>query len=138
MTSRYLAIVLDDESRTKLLKRCNPPLHPSIRAEHITIWTDDLEEYKRHHGLFRVGDRAMEIETVGYFHNDRVDCVLVKVNGEVVREDGSHYHVTMSVAEGAKASESKELIKQAFDSEALVSLFSFSLRGTVQLLYRSS
>lgn len=101
----YCGWRLSEDSRETLL-RFFPPIFPDVIAHHVTLETDN-----RH-----IPDNA-EIEIVGYVRNDTIEAMVVSVNGETTRPDGSVYHITWSIDRdrGATPAQAGELAKQGWE-----------------------
>lgn len=82
------------------------PLHPRLAAHHVTFRYPDRE----------APPAVDRLTVVGYAHNDRIDCVVVRVQfsdnaqSTLVRPDGSTFHCTLSHLEQARPVESNALI----------------------------
>lgn len=102
----YTAYVLDPQSRDNLVKYF-PPKYPEFIGHHVT------EE-------FGVPKNAMppesphRIEVVGYAEDDGIEALVVAVDGETKRPDGSTYHITWSLDrdKGRKPVHSNNVIKE--------------------------
>ncbi len=89
-----------------------PPSYPNIVADHVTLKArvaDDAE---------LPGEVACEI--VGRADDGKgVEAMVVRVDGSTDRPDGATYHITWSLADGRRANESNDVIReygwQAFD-----------------------
>lgn len=86
----YAAFVLLDESRRNLLSKF-PPVHDDVIAHHITyqfgIPAPDTFRFPP----------VEKFEVVGYLENKLIQCVVVELDGNIYRKDGSVYHITISV-----------------------------------------
>lgn len=104
----YEALVLTPESRIKLLQRFKPRF-PDVIAHHVTYRFGVPESVKRPPGI---GDGPTPIEVIGYACDDRIEAVLVRVNGTSKRPDGKLFHITLSLdrSKGAKPAMSNELL----------------------------
>ncbi|MCM8557320.1 hypothetical protein [Sphingomicrobium sediminis] len=100
---RPVGWLLEDESRAKLLDRF-PPLYAEIIAHHVTLWG---RKYRA------TPPDPAEIAVVGHADaGDGIEALVVTVDGNVHRPDGSHYHITWSLdpASGKKPKDSNVLI----------------------------
>lgn len=110
---RSLYIVLDEESarRVRALAR-----HPEVCADHVTLAHGVLPEAFTPAwipGRHALGD-PITFRAVGEVADARVQALVTEIDGSTERPaDGGILHVTVSVAEGARASESNELIARA-------------------------
>jgi hypothetical protein len=101
----YHCFVLHRRSIDRLVRKF-PPRFSQIHAEHIT-------------SRYGVGyceqlpDVPQEIEVVGYFCDDSLECVSVTVGGVLGRSDGNLYHITLSTEPHRRPEESNELIARA-------------------------
>ena len=128
----YLALALDDASRTAL-RSMWPPQHSVLFGDHITIQYDSISEQAA-----KMLNTKPRVTVLGYAADDRIDCALVMVNGDVLRPDGLFYHVTMSCAKGVKAYESNILIRRSLDNRRVrYSYKELQLNGMVRMLTKS-
>ena len=85
----YSAYQLDSKQRESLLKQF-PPRYPRVVADHITV-------------LFGGADVALpkpaqKAEVIGMADDGNgLQALIVRVNGNLVRQDGSIYHITWSL-----------------------------------------
>jgi hypothetical protein len=126
LKNTYLAFVLSPASRERLLTIFKPKFSKVI-CHHVTIdfnlTEDRLKKFK--HLL----DEAPGVLVKGYACGDGIECISVKVGSNSIREDGSFYHITLSLEPPHKPVESNKL----FD---LITPFSRNLLldGSFQLL----
>ena len=106
MSKGYIAYNLTESSRAKLLGEF-PPKFTKVVAHHITI-------------MFGVDSSALlpavpeKVEVVGYASNDKIECVVVRVDGKERREsDGKLLHITLSHNDDAKPVMSNDLLMDA-------------------------
>ena len=102
---------LDRDQRKELLQQF-PPRYPNVIADHVTLRP-------------RVSARApLPDETHGEIvgrvdDGSGVEALVVRLGGTTDRPDGSTYHITWSLADGRKARESNDALKEhgweAFD-----------------------
>ena len=99
----YTAYVLTKESRDKLLDSF-PPVYENVIAHHITV-------------VFGIPKnthppkKPKTVQVIGYINDgEGVEGLLVSVNGNTNRDDGSKYHITMSLANGRKAVETNNYV----------------------------
>lgn len=104
----YSAYELTEESRAKLLQEHTPSFSKVI-CHHITYQfpvssKDDLPPTPK------------TVKIIGYnvSRTIGVECFVVEIDGEKKREDGSFYHITISVdeAKGARPVQSNELLRK--------------------------
>lgn len=107
----YIAFVLDDKSRTKLL-RMWPTSHPDVICHHVTL-EFGVPETRLVQMMEELG--PVRINVRGIAKNDSVEALLVTVNDRAVRPDGKIYHITHSIdrLKGAKPVHSNELVSDA-------------------------
>lgn len=110
---------LDRGQRNQLLDRF-PPRYPDAIADHVTLKADAEAE--------PVPD-SVEAKIIGHADDgDGLEAMVVTINGETGRPDGSVFHITWSLdeAKGREARESNELLSsrqwQAYDEAIPVSL----------------
>jgi hypothetical protein len=94
---------LDEKERADLLKQY-PPRFDKIVAHHVTLATD-------------AGQRdlppGVRAAIVGRTDDDRgVEAMVVTIDGETDRPDGSTFHITWSLGEGRRARESNDVLKE--------------------------
>lgn len=97
----YSCYLLTPNSRLLLLKHFLPKFHKSI-AHHVTykFGSDDYPP-------------IATIKVVGYASNDKIECLVVEVDGTTIRPDGGTYHITWSLdPEKAKPVMSNDLLRQ--------------------------
>ena len=92
---------LDREERESLLKQ-HPPRYREAIADHVTL---------------KVGGRDMPPEVRASIigrtdDNQGVEAMVVAIDGETDRPDGSTYHITWSLEPGRKAKESNDVLKE--------------------------
>lgn len=93
----YLALVLDRKSWDRLLKKF-PPKYADTIAHHVTIefGIDEAEARDRIAAL-----REVRLDVVGYTDDGRsLEALVVAVDGETARPDGSVFHITWSLDKG--------------------------------------
>jgi len=92
---RTIAADLDFDTRHGILGMF-PPIHRNVYAHHVTAAYRDVNV--RIHGL------KTAIVT-GQVVNDRVQVLLLRVDGDDYRPDGKLWHLTLSTAEGVPPKE---------------------------------
>ena len=91
----YSCYKLSDASRRSLLAHF-PPRYPLVKADHVTVRFGVNRDYSL--------PPAADIEVIGYADDGRgIEALVVSVNGETQRPDGSVYHVTLSYDPEKKA-----------------------------------
>lgn len=102
MTGTMLGWKIDLADRAKLLEQF-PPTYPRTDADHVTFGREgeapDMPEASQAAVVGRADDGA------------GVEALVVEVAGTTDRWDGSTYHITWSLAEGRKAVESNDVIR---------------------------
>jgi hypothetical protein len=103
MNPVYLGWKIDPQGRAELLARF-PPRYPRTDADHVTFGreeeTPDMPEADHAIVIGRADDG------IG------VEALVVEVAGTSDRWDGSTYHITWSLAEGRRAVESNDVIRE--------------------------
>jgi len=114
----YSAYVLTDASRTEILRQY-PPSYDTVIAHHVTYKFPDTQPPLPH-------KKAM---VVGYTANDRIEALIVEIDGSTRRPGGGIFHITMSLDAdmGAKPLHANALI--ANDSYFDVDPFEIELTG---------
>lgn len=106
LKNQYLAFVLSGETRDRL-RAIFPPKFQRVVLHHVTVAFNLTEEsYNRLYKSLRGATWAV----VGYTNDSGLEALVVEVNGGTQREDGSTYHVTLSLAPGRKPVESNAVI----------------------------
>lgn len=108
---------LDTSERAELLKRY-PPRYEKIVAHHVTLATDAAQ-----HPL----PGPVRAAIVGHADDGLgVEAMVVAIEDEPGRPDGSTFHVTWSLGDGRRARDSNDVIKSggwvAFDDAIPVTL----------------
>ncbi|MBM4291998.1 MAG: hypothetical protein FJ138_11595 [Deltaproteobacteria bacterium] len=110
----YSAYLLTESCRARVLARF-PARHPEVIAHHITVSFPDSAP----------PPPAARASVVGVARGDRVECLVVEIDGAVARPDGGTYHITLSLdrAAGAKPVESNHLLaRQGWEPVAPLAL----------------
>lgn len=95
----YIAFVIDEDSRARLLKKF-PAKHTRIIAHHVTLKFDvKIDEHETVSAKF--GNPTCCI-VKGYADHVGVDCVAVRVGEHVQQDNGTRFHITLSCADGVK------------------------------------
>ena len=94
---------LDQSDRAELLKQ-HPPRYAKVVAHHVTLATDaedrDLPPPVRAAIVGRADD------------GQGVEALVVTIDGETKRTDGSTFHITWSLGNGRRARESNDVLKE--------------------------
>ena len=101
----YNGYLLSDTGRDQLLVHVEP-IHPDVVAHHITY----------EHGIYQeLPPECDSVRVIAVAANEKVQAVIVKVNGTTARPNGGTYHITISLdkSAGAKAVDSNELISNS-------------------------
>jgi hypothetical protein len=99
---------LDEAERATLLKQY-PPRFAKVVAHHVTLATDAED---------RELPDAVRAEIVGRADDERgVEAMVVAIDGDTARPDGSTFHITWSLGEGRRARESNDVLKERGWSE---------------------
>src|SRR5208337_1731558 len=104
----YTAYVLTDASRDLLLGKFPPKFSDAI-AHHVTFNPGVKKDAQP--------PEPAKIEAVGYAADDSLEAVVVSVNGETKRPDGSTYHITLSLdrSKGRKPVHSNEVVAKGWE-----------------------
>ncbi len=124
LDKKYLAFVLDNKSKDKLLAAF-PPSFDTIVCHHVTIKFNkvDIEDVEKFQEITRA-------TVVGISSEDGLEALVVNFGGTIKREDGSIYHITHSLTKGKKKPvDSNSLLK----SKGFVPVAHISISGSVKL-----
>lgn len=97
----YSCYILMSNSRILLLKKFTPLFKRSV-AHHITyqFGSDKLPPLAK-------------LEVIGHANDDKIECLVVAVDGNTTRIDGSTYHITWSLdPSSAKPVMSNDLLRK--------------------------
>ena len=94
---------LDEAERADLLEQY-PPRFAKVVAHHVTLATDaedrDLPD-------------AVRAEIVGRTDDEQgVEAMVVTIDGDTARPDGSTFHITWSLGKGRRARESNDVLRE--------------------------
>lgn len=130
MAKGYIAVVLDEKSRTDLLST-HPFFYEKGICHHVTLSFGDCspEELERQMNFFAMTSKQVSV-VVEDKYNDRegVECFTVSINGRKLRADGERLHLTHSLANGRRPMESKAVVANSDCRNSRAALFG---RGTV-------
>jgi hypothetical protein len=94
---------LDRTERDELLKQF-PPRYDQPIADHVTLETDAVRKPL---------PQSVAAAIVGRTDDEKgVEAMVVTLDGEVDRPDGSTYHITWSLGLGRRARESNDVLKE--------------------------
>lgn len=103
MATKITGWKLPEPHRSVLLQHF-APRYPRLVADHVTLkfGTDET--------------RPLPTQTCGRivgYADDRkgVEALVIEIDGSTSRGDGSHYHITWSLAEGREAKDSNEVLQ---------------------------
>lgn len=104
MAKHIAGWLLHPEDRERLLAAL-PPAYPRIAAHHVTLKAEVESDY------------PLPKDTDGYVigiadDGAGVQALVVEIGGTTQRPDGSTYHITWSLADGRKAVESNDVIRE--------------------------
>ena len=95
---------LAPDERDMLLQRF-PPKYADVVADHVTLRVGATPETPL--------PRKPDARIVGRADDGKsVECLVVELDGTTDRPDGSTYHITWSLAEGRRARESNDVLKE--------------------------
>lgn len=92
----YLAFVLDDVSRTALLK-LETPAFDRVIAHHVTIEFNPTAEKLKKLAELLGDDPVVVVNEIATGKDFKVQAAHVSINGSSERLDGNSYHVTISL-----------------------------------------
>ena len=93
---------VDRAERDALLERF-PPRYPRAVADHVTLETEAERKPLPPEVQAMIVGRADD--------GDGVEAMVVTIDGVTDRPDGSTFHITWSLAEGRRARESNDVLK---------------------------
>ena len=98
----YSAYLLAEESKVKLLKRF-PPKFPVVIAHHCTYKFPDKQP----------APCLKSAYVIGYACNERIECLVIKIDNSHQRPHGGTFHITWSLDadQKAKPKYSNDLLK---------------------------
>ena len=95
--------MLDVRERAELLAK-HPPRYATVVAHHVTLATDAED-----HDL----PPAVRASVVGRTDDEQgVEAMVVMIDGDTDRPDGSTFHITWSLGNGRRARESNDVLKE--------------------------
>lgn len=130
LKSKYLAFVLSSAARAKLLAAF-PPAHGKVIAHHVTVQFNVTEV-----GMKMLNGPTPKVVATAYGGDDKVDCVLINLNGTCKRLDGSWYHVTLSCSPSGKPVDSNAFLKANHGKEGALNWAGspITLEGKLELV----
>jgi hypothetical protein len=102
MTRSIVGWRVPRDERERLLERFEP-LYPDVVADHVTLRFGTDEDTPL--PTARSGEIVGEVED-----GAGVQALIVRIGGTTDRGDGSHYHITWSLAAGREAKESNDVL----------------------------
>jgi hypothetical protein len=129
MKNGYLAFVLDDLSRQRILDMF-PPRFPDVITHHVTLMVGDEQPTNKTLAVLNSLIGSKSVQVIGYALGDYCEAVLVSINGRTATPQGRSYHVTVSIdrSNGAKPVWSNEVIKNAI-IKPIVPVY---IKGTIE------
>jgi hypothetical protein len=108
---------LDAGQRRALLDRW-PPRYANVVAHHVTLATD---------ATARPLPPPVRAAIVGHADDGSgVEAMVVAIDGDTARPDGSTFHITWSLADGRRARESNDVLRErgwtAYDEPASITV----------------
>jgi hypothetical protein len=103
MKKPYFAFNLTDESQAEILSKFKP-LFSQVKCHHIT--------YQREIQEFDTIPNHTKAKVIGYSRNERIECLVVSVDGTHFRPDGKIYHITLSHNEDTQSAYSNVLLSE--------------------------
>ena len=95
--------LLAEDDREKLLQQF-PPKYEKTVAHHVTLKTEAEQEPL---------PPEVKAQVVGRTDDESgVQAMVVAIDGTTARPDGSTYHITWSLADGRRARESNDVLKE--------------------------
>lgn len=102
MAKGYVGWALDNVTRNRLLEQF-PPAYERVIAHHCTLKFGVDDQYPL--------PSATSAQVVGIADDHMgVQALVLKIDGEITRADGSVYHITWSLAPGRKPVDSNKVI----------------------------
>lgn len=99
---------LDETERAALLEE-HPPHYAKVVAHHVTLATN---------AEGRALPPPVRAAIVGHTDDDQgVEAMVVTIDGDTARPDGSTFHITWSLGDGRRARESNDVLKERGWSE---------------------
>lgn len=130
ITGKYLAFVLDEASRNKLIK-ISPPQFSKVICHHVTII------FKLNQGLLDSFTQSETedptVEVTGVVSDDKIECFTVEINGKSKRIEGGFYHITHSLTPPAKPVQSNDLLKKVNGVPSIPFQQKIKVTGKLQL-----
>ncbi|WP_077146315.1 hypothetical protein [Sphingopyxis sp. KK2] len=102
MTRTIVGWRLPQRERERLLEHFRP-LFPDVVADHVTLRYGTGEDTPL--PFARSGEIVGEVDD-----GSGVQALIVRIGGTTGRGDGSHYHLTWSLAAGREAKESNDVL----------------------------
>lgn len=101
----YIGYLLSEKSRNELMRKF-PPIHPDVIGEHVTHTFGGVNEDTP------LPEQPTTAQVIGGSENDKVQCLIVRIDGSVKRPDGKTFHITWSIdrSRGARPVDSNTCI----------------------------
>lgn len=106
----YSGWLISEESRETLLFYFGQT-HSVLVAHHITEIYNVPENYRK--------PTATTAKVVGFAEDERIQALVVEINGSIIRPDGKIYHITWSKIPGVRDVESNMLLELGYDKVAV-------------------
>ena len=113
LSSYYLAFVLDEESRARLLREY-PSAYSNIICHHATICYHGVSEAM----VEEWQSKKQLCQVMRHYCKDGVECFSVMLGDTMIAPDLRRLHLTHSLAEGKKAVQSNGLLASVPTEEA--------------------
>jgi hypothetical protein len=95
--------LLAEDDRAKLLEQFPPRFQKTV-AHHVTLKTDAEQDPL---------PPAVKAQIIGRTDDEKgVEAMVMTIDGTTDRPDGSTYHITWSLADGRRARESNDVLKE--------------------------
>ena len=116
---QYIAFNLSSSCREQVLARFKPRFE-HVFAEHVTYLYGVDRNVDLH---IEMPKKPRSLLAYAYASDDLgVEALLIEVDGQRMRSDGKPYHLTLSLAEGRRQSDSNQVIED-FGSTKLAEPF---------------
>jgi hypothetical protein len=124
----YVAFVLDEESRSRLLKTLTPEF-PDVICHHITL-EFGVNPLRLPVIIEEMASPIVNIR--GVARGDNVEALIVSINNNSIRSDGGFYHITHSLdrSKGAKPVHSNDVVNDVDNWNLLRGMF--FVTGSIQ------
>lgn len=132
MKNGYIAFVLDDESRTNVLKNYSPK-YPNIIAHHITIIFGIPKPSEDIIVAYNLVFDKSKVFITEYVDDGKVEVLVVSINDITTRDDGKYFHLTLSIdrSKGAKPVHANDALLNSFHT----AIRPIPISGKVEFIY---